>query len=424
MRTYLQVAAMAGLFFCFAAPSPALARTPEAPTSASDRADQIHRDAIVIDAHADIVLPSTSSTYLAADGLSKVDPAKLRTGQVDVVVMAIAVGPGPRTSEGDAMAKAEAEAKLQAVARLAGDDPLISIARNPADITALVEAGQTALLLGFQNARALGGEVDELDRLHAAGVRVFGLNHLGHNDFSDSSRPVFNGETGEYEATEEHGGLSALGRAAVRRINQLGGIVDVSQMSKNATLQAVTVSTAPVIASHSNVRQLSNVTRNLSDEEIDAIGAGGGVIHIAAFGAYLVDLSNPELLAAIRKVREDARLPEAWSYPYELYWEIDDPARRQAFLMAMRQVIGPGSVERMVDHIDFVVKRVGIDHVGIGTDFNHGGGVAGFTDASEAGNVTRTLLERGYSEQDIAKIWGGNFLRVFAETQRGANPDR
>lgn len=417
-RNYLLIAALAASLGLFAPADHAMARAPDSPESGPEQAEQVHRDAIVIDAHADIVLPSTSSTYLAADGLSKVDPAKLRTGQVDVVVMAIAVGPGPRTTEGDAAAMAEAQAKLEAVTRMASEDRLVSIARTPADTISFQTAGQTVLILGFQNARALGGKVSELDRLYAAGVRVFGLNHLGHNDFSDSSRPVYNGETQSYEVTEEHGGLSALGRAAVRRINQLGGIVDVSQMSKAATLQTVTLSTAPVIASHSNVKQLSGVSRNLSDEEIDEIGAHGGVIHIAAFGAYLVDLSDPDLLASIRQVREEAGLPDAWSYPYELYWEIDDPARRLAFLQAMRQVIGPGSVERMIDHVDYVVKRIGIDHVGIGTDFNHGGGVAGFSDASEALNVTRALLKRGYTNEDVAKIWGGNFLRVFTEAQR------
>lgn len=399
----------------------AVAGTTNSPAEPVDRAENIHGEAIVIDAHADVVLPSTSSTYLAADGFSKVDPVKLRAGQVDVVVMAIAVGPGPRTTEGDAAAKAEAMAKLEAVNRIARENPHVIIARTPAEVEAFHNLGQASIILGFQNARALGGKIGELDNLYDAGVRVFGLNHLGHNDFSDSSRPVFNSETGAYEKTEEHGGLSALGRAAVERINQLGGIIDVSQMSKAATLQTARLSTAPVIASHSNVRQLSNVTRNLSDAEIDLVGKRGGVIHIAAFGAYLIDLSDPELLAAIRKVRQEAGLPEAWSYPYELYWEIAEPAKRLAFLQAMRQVIGPGSVERMVDHVDYVVQRIGIDHVGFGTDFNHGGGVAGFTDASEALNVTRALVKRGYSDEDIAKIWGGNFLRVFAEVQRLAD---
>ena len=256
-----------------------------------------------------------------------------------------------------------------------------------------------------------------IDTYYNAGVRVFGLNHMGHNEFSDSSRPLYIAGKRDYEIAEEHGGLSALGVAAVKRINALGGIIDVSQMSKAATLQTLKQTDAPVIASHSNVRKLSNVSRNLSDEEIDLIGKNGGVIHVAAFGAYLVDLSDPELLKKIKAVRVKAGLPEAYAYPYELYWELGSKEEKYEFLTSMRKVIGRGNVDRMVDHIDYIVKRIGIDHVGIGTDFNHGGGVIGFSNASEALNVTVALIERGYTDDQIKQIWGGNFMRVFRKAR-------
>ncbi|GAB5483396.1 MAG: pyoverdine-tailoring dipeptidase-like protein PvdM [Parasphingorhabdus sp.] len=394
---------------------------PEIEAALVERAREIHQQSLVLDAHADIVLPSTSKTYLGADGLSKVAPAKLRAGGVDAVIMSVAVGPGSRTTDGRALARAEADEKLAAVSNMVQQDPNLGLATSPAEIKSLSASGKTVILLGFQNARSLDGQVDALDQYYAAGVRLFGLNHLGHNDFSDSSRPLYIAEKRSYEIAEEHGGLSPLGVAAVRRINALGGIIDVSQMSKAATLQATKLSRSPVIASHSNARKLSNVSRNLSDEEIDLIAKTGGVIHLAAFGAYLVDLSDPKLLAAILKVRRDAGLPDAYSYPYELYWEIPDPEKRQSFLIAMRRVIGPSSVDRLVDHIDYIVNRVGIDHVGIGSDFNHGGGVAGFVDASEAGNVTFALVKRGYSAEQIRKIWGENFLRVFRAVQNIAD---
>ncbi len=377
----------------------------------------IHQASLVLDAHADIVLPSTSLAYLGADGLSKVEPAKLGDGGMGAVVMSIAVGPGPRTPEGDMAARAEADEKLAAITALADTSPTMTIATSLGDVIALNESGQTAVILGFQNARSLQGDISALDTFYQAGVRVFGLNHMGHNDFSDSSRPLYNGETRAYEVTEEHGGLSDLGVAAIRRINALGAVVDVSQMSKAATMQAIRLSQTPVIASHSNVRKLSDVSRNLSDEEIDLIGETGGVIHVAAFGAYMVDLSSPDMLSAIIDVRVMAGLPEAYSYPYELYWELETTAEKQAFVSAMRAVIGPGSVERLIDHIDYVVARIGIDHVGIGSDFNHGGGIDGFRDASEALNITIGLVRRGYSEEDIAKIWGGNFMRVFRQAE-------
>lgn len=382
-------------------------------SEARDVAD-IHANAIILDAHADIQIDSTSPLYLGADGRSKVAPEKLITGGFDAVVLSVAASPQARTPDGDALARAEAMAKLEAALALPASMPAtFALATSGEEVRANVEAGRISILLGFQNAQSLAGEVDRIDELFEAGVRIFGLTHLGHNDFADSSRPKFDGATGTYEATEEHGGLSALGVAAVQRIDALGGLIDVSQMSKAATLQAIDLATLPVIASHSNVKALSDVTRNLSDQEIDRIGETGGVIHIAAFSAYLVDLSDPALKSQIRDVRLAAGLPETYSYPYELYWELHDEVEKIRFLTNMRALVGRETVSRMVDHIDYVTDRIGVDHVGIGTDFNHGGGVVGFEEADSAQAVTAELVRRGYSDEEINKIWGGNFLRVL-----------
>ena len=379
----------------------------------------IHDDVIVLDAHADIALPETSPLYLGADGQSKVALDKLEAGGVDAVVMALATGPKPRTPAGRAEAAAEVEAKLKTIRELvATHSDRITFARTAEQVRTAQESGRIAIVLGFQNALAFESDVSRIDQLYADGVRVFGLTHMGHNGFSDSSRPLFNGETGEYEITEEHGGLSELGREAVQRIDALGGIVDVSQMSKAATLQTMELTEIPIIASHSNVKELSDVTRNLSNEEIDKIGETGGVIHIAAFSAYLVDLSDPDMREAIRRVRVEAGLPETYSYPYELYWELESDADKLSFLTNMRALVGREDVARMVDHIDYVVDRIGIDHVGIGTDFNHGGGIVGFAEADAAQNVTEELVRRGYTPEEIEKIWGGNFLRVLARAGR------
>lgn len=389
----------------------ASACTTSQPLGAAD----LHDSVLALDAHADITLPETSPLYLGADGTSKVALDKLEAGGVDVVVMALATGPKPRTPEGRAAGAAEIDAKLAAIQALVSENSdRVAFAQSPEQVLSAQDNGQIAVILGFQNALGLERNVSRIDELYEQGVRVFGLTHMGHNDFSDSSRPLFNGETGEYEVTEEHGGLSDLGREAVARIDALGGIVDVSQMSKAATLQAIDLAETPIIASHSNVKQLSNVTRNLSDEEIDRIGETGGVIHIAAFSAYLVDLSNPEMLESIRQVRVAAGLPETYSYPYELYWELKNDEEKLSFLTNMRALVGREDVARMVDHIDYVVDRIGIDHVGIGTDFNHGGGIIGFAEANSAQSVTEELLQRGYSPEEIKKIWGGNFMRVFA----------
>lgn len=384
-----------------------------APSAERSVAD-IHANAIVLDAHADIAIEATSPLYLGADGRSKVAADKLTAGGFDAVVMAVAAGPQLRTPEGGAKARAEADAKLSAAQALVAANPdTFAFAISADAVRANSTQGLVSIILGFQNAQSLEGDIDRLDALYADGVRLFALTHLGHNDFADSSRPRFDGETGTYEVTEEHGGLSALGVAAVQRIDALGGLVDVSQLSKAATLQVADLVTLPVIASHSNVKALSDVTRNLSDEEIDRIGATGGVVHIAAFSAYLVDLSDPDLKAQIRDVRLAAGLPETYSYPYELYWELKSDEEKITFLTNMRALVGRETVSRMVDHIDYVADRIGVDHVGIGTDFNHGGGIVGFEEADGAASVTAELVRRGYSDEEINKIWGGNFLRAL-----------
>jgi membrane dipeptidase len=241
---------------------------------------------------------------------------------------------------------------------------------------------------------------------------------MGHNNFADSSRTLFDGDTGTREPESEHGGLSVLGRSAISKINVLGGVVDISQLSTQAALQAINLSTTPVIASHSNVRALTDVTRNLSDEEIDRIGETGGVIHIAPFRGYLFDSSDPDMDTNIRAVRKESGIEENYLYPFELYWEIDDPAIRRDFLTRTNALLGPIGLNEMLDHVDYIVDRIGIDHVGIGTDFNHGSGIIGFNDASEALNVTLELLKRDYSKDDITKIWGGNFIRVWRAAEK------
>ena len=241
---------------------------------------------------------------------------------------------------------------------------------------------------------------------------------MGHNDFADSSRPLYDGETSSYEPDAEHGGLSRLGREAVTRLNALGGVIDVSQLSRPATLQVLSQTTAPIIASHSNVQALSNVRRNLSDEEIDRIGANGGVIHISAFKGYLFDSNDAKLDADIRAARIAAGIEEDYDYPFELYWEMTDADMQRTFLTTVSGLLGPGSVDDMLNHIDYVVKRIGVEHVGIGNDFNHGSGIEGYKDASEALNITIGLLGRGYSADAVRKIWGGNFLRVMREVEK------
>jgi membrane dipeptidase len=340
----------------------------------------------------------------------------MRTGGLDAVVLSIAVGPKPRTADGFADARKIAENELAAVQAMAADPANNAmIATDPESLLAANEQGQLGFILGMQNALILGTDLTYVDELFEAGVRVFALTHMGHNDFADSSRPLFIAATGRREPDAEHGGLSDLGVAAIRRINALGGIVDISQLSRQAALQVMDLSTSPVIASHSNVQALTSVSRNLSDEEIDRMAATGGVIHVAPFRGYLFDSANAQLDRAIRDVRLAAGIDEDYLYPFELYWEIQDAEVKARFLTDVRGLLDDIDLDNMLDHVDYIAKRVGVDHVGIGTDFNHGSGIDGYADASEALNVTKGLLARGYSQEDVTKIWGGNFLRVWRQ---------
>jgi membrane dipeptidase len=404
------LAVLAALVACAKPVETSVEKKPAAPISP----EAVHQKALVLDAHADIEIPGKEDRYAGADGKSKVAPDKMHAGGVDAVVMSVAVGPGPRTAAGYAAARLQADAELAAVIDMVGDPANnLVLARSGEELIAAHEAGKGALILGFQNALILGDDDAGIDSFYASGVRVFALTHMGHNDFADSSRPLYIAALASHEAVEEHGGLSDRGRAAIKRLNELGAIVDISQLSKAAALEVLNLSTAPVIASHSNVRALTDVSRNVSDEEIDLIGEIGGVIHIAPFRGYLFDSTNADLDVQIRAARRAAGIEEDSYYPFELYWEITDVEVQTKFLSTVSDLLGPGSIDAMIDHIDYIVNRIGIDHVGIGTDFNHGSGINGYDDASEALNVTKGLLARGYSPADVEKIWGGNFVRVF-----------
>ena len=382
----------------------------------------IHQRVLTFDAHADIEIPGKPSMYVGADGLSKVAVEKMRQGDLDAVAMAVAVGPLPRNEEGFAEARRIADEKLAAALALAeSPDQPIQLVTSSDALVAAVGNGQRAIVLSFQNALIFGDDVAAIDDFYAQGVRIFALTHMGHNEFADSSRPLFNAETGMREAPSEHGGLSVKGRAAVQRFNELGAVIDISQLSTEAALEVISLSRAPVIASHSNARALTNVSRNLSDAEVRKLAQRGGVIHVAPFAGYLFDSQNPDIDAGIRALRRKAGIDEDYLYPFELYWEIDDASVKTEFLTGVRGLLGPISLDTMLDHIDHIVALVGADHVGIGTDFNHGSGIPGYIDASDSLNVTLGLLQRGYSESQIRKIWGGNFLRVWREVERAGS---
>jgi membrane dipeptidase len=399
----------------------ALAASPESPSSvlplASDAGTDapgraIHERILTLDSHVDVIVPGAASEY-GAGQTDRADLDKLRRGGIDAIALAIAVGPGPRTPEGVAAARAEADSKLAVIRRFIQDNSAqVALALSAEDVRGIHQQGKIAVIESFLNARSLGDNLHAIDDFYAAGVRLFGFVHAGNNAFADSSRP-----TGD--PAQEFHGLSPLGKQAVVKLNKLGVIIDISQLTPDGVLQVLRLSKAPVVASHSAARAVADNARNLSDRELDAIKANGGAVQVTAFNSYLV-AAPTDFREKVRALRTQYGLaPDFPNRPTGFTEGLGSlPADRQhAFSAAVSALYPRATVKEFVDHIDYIVKRIGIDHVGIGTDFNHGAGIVGFDDESEAPNVTRELVRRGYTETQIAKIWGGNFLRVFQEVE-------
>ena len=375
-------------------------------------AGAVHRNALVLDGHADVLLPSTPARYYLPGGGSRADLDHLTRGGVDAIVLSLAVGPGPRDAAGIAAARADVDAKLARIRAFAADNPdRVGIALTADDVTRLAGEGKVAVIVGFQNARSIGDDLSQIDGLYRDGVRVFAFNHAGHNSWSDSSRP----SAGEPAA--EHNGLSPTGRLAVARLNDLGVLIDVSQLSTPALLQTLELTRSPVAATHSNARALIDNGRNLSDAELDAIKANGGVVQLTPFNSYLVepDAAARERIAA---VRAEHGLPAAFASANEGYGTLA-AGPQQAFLDALAPLLPRATVADYVAQIDYVARRIGWEHVGIGTDFDDVAGITGFDSEAEAPNVTAELLRRGYTPEQVEAIWSGNFLRVLRAAQAG-----
>lgn len=391
---------------------PTLPAAQPADASLEQRVRDVHAAAAPLDAHVDVLMPTTPGIYRTDDGVSQATIDKLVAGGLATVTFALQAPTAPATAEGLAAARAEIDAKLDRVRMLAADNAArVALASTADDIERIRASGRIALLLGFQNAYALGSDLALVDRYVAAGVRVFAFNHAGNNAFADSSRPAMPGD-------EPNGGLSQLGRAAVRRLNDLGVVIDVSQLTTAGVMQTLELSRAPVIASHSAVRALVDETRNLTDAELDAIAAKGGVVHVPPFNTYIAP-RPPQFVARLGDIRARFGLPR------EFRGVLDDAQRlegdrRGEFTSLALEAVPRADLDDYLDHIDYVVRRIGIEHVGIGTDFDHGAGIVGFKDMSEAPNLTRGLLTRGYSADEIAMIWSRNFLRVLRAAEAAA----
>jgi len=384
----------------------------EGPAVSDAQVRAVHAAARPLDAHSDILVASTADIYRTADGVSQLTVEKLRDGGIATQVLALQAPTGPATAEGIAAARAEIDAKLASVrSMLSAESNRVGLALSVADIERLHAEHRIAVVLGFQNAYGLGTDLSLVDHYFNEGVRVFAFNHAGNNAFADSSRPSVPGD-------EANGGLSELGRQAVQRLNDLGVVIDVSQLTPRALMQTIALSRAPVVATHSAVRSLVDETRNLLDEELDALAAAGGAACIPPFNTYLAP-RPAEFVARLGAIRRDYGLPSEFRGVLDDIGQLDGADAGEYMELALESV-PRANLEDYIKHIIYVIDRIGIEHVCIGTDFDHGAGIIGYADASEAPNLTRALLEHGYSADDVAAIWSGNFLRIMRAAEAAA----
>jgi membrane dipeptidase len=419
--------------------SPAGAQTwnPNASPDVVAKAKAIHERVIALDTHNDISPDNFTAEKNYTQRLdTQVNLPKMVEGGLDASFFIVYVGqPNPETTP-DALTKAgydrayqSAVAKFDAVHRLteviAPDK--IELALTADDVRRIAAKGKKVALIGIENGYPIGEDISRVKEFYDRGGRYLSLAHNGNNQLSDSN-------TGERDGYKWDNGISPLGRQVITEANKWGIMVDVSHPSKGSMMEAARFSAAPIIASHSAVRALCNVPRNMDDEMLLALKKNGGVIQMVAFASYIKTPKpdSPERAAALTALRTQFNLPEPGAgggrggggrgNPVDQL----APDRRAAYDKQLAAIDAKtpadprATVADFVNHIDYAVKLIGIDHVGISSDFDGGGGVTGWSDASETFNVTLELVKRGYSEEQIGKLWSGNLLRVMEEGRQVA----
>ncbi len=438
------------------------AQSPENEAALIAKAKGIHSRVITLDTHNDIEpVNFTADCNYTMRLTTQVNLPKMVEGGMDVSFMIAYVGQGPLTPEGFDDAYRQVVAKFDAVHRLtekiAPDN--IGLALTPADVVALHKKNLRIAVIGVENGYPVGTDIKRVEEFYNRGGRYMSLAHNGNSQLADSN-------TGETQGYLYNNGLSPLGRRVIAEMNRLGMMVDLSHPSKGANMEAIRLSKAPVIASHSGVRAIANVSRNMDDEQLLALKKNGGVIQIVGFASY-VKIDSKERTDALAKLRADfglaanaggrggsggggrgrgagagsgtsvagvtrpcpvevAGAPAAQgrgrgnaTAPVGLA-----PERRAEYDARLAKIdakfppAGRANVKDFVNHIDYAVKLIGIDHVGISSDFDGGGGIDGWNSAAEAFNVTLELVRRGYTEEQIGKLWSGNLLRVWGEVEK------
>ena len=395
------------------------------PTAGSENPDQelmekvrkIHEKILTVDTHTDTPMMLRSPTFDIGKlndprkRGGKVDFPRMKKGGLDSVFFAAFVGQGPRTEEGREKAKQNALSQFGLIKKAVIKYPeLAELALRSSDAADIEKKGKRAIYIGIENGYPVGIDISLVKKFYDIGGRYITLCHTQNNDICDSSTD---------RKGEEHSGLSEFGKKVVKEMNRLGMIIDVSHISDKSFYDVLKISEAPVIASHSCARAICDNPRNLNDDMLKLLAKKGGVIQLCILSEYIKKPKPyPERDKAFKKLRAE----------YENYSKLSEEekakVREKWYALQKKYPRELATVAEAVDHIDHIVKVAGIDHIGIGTDFDGGGALADCYDSSELWRITYELVKRGYSEEEIRKIWGGNFFRVFKKIEEISNKSK
>lgn len=381
--------------------------------SLQEKADRIHNHAFTIDTHVDTPYRllkgdfNIGEYHKFANGNTNVDFPRMKEGGLDGIFFAAFTSQRERTVENTELARKKADKLIDATHQACKTHhEQAEIALTVADGYRIEKEGKRAIYIGLENGFPIGQKLSEVERYYKKGVRYITLCHTSNNDICDSST---DGDGAEYN------GLSQFGEKVVSEMNRLGILIDVSHISDSAFYDVIKHSKAPVIASHSCARTICDNARNLDDKMLKALVKNGGVIQMCILDDYV---KAPDTTTIRYKKEKELRA----RYRKAVKMTAEQHEQLWAEWKQMKKdypKVKP-TVADAVDHIDHIVKLIGVDHVGIGTDFDGGGGLKDCVDVSQMKNITLELLKRNYTEEDIIKIWGGNFMRVFKKVEEYA----
>lgn len=392
------------------------------------KAKEIHKRVMTLDTHVDINVANFTDSINYTQKLgNQVNLPNMEEGGLDVAFFIVYTGQGDLTEEGYDKAYKNAMSKFEAIHKLTKEiaPERIGLAVNSTEAREIYASGKKVAMIGVENAYPLGTDISRVKQFYDLGARYMSLSHNGHSQFCDSN-------TGEKDSIWLHNGVSDLGKEVIIEMNKWGIMIDVSHPSKKSMKDMIALSKAPIIASHSSARALCNHSRNLDDEQLGWMKENGGVVQAVAFSSYVNTEKDKTYKDQLNKVVKELALEQGeemltWAEARKL-----DTDKRDAFIAMYRRLskeakvkmtaseVSPVNVSDYVDHIDYLISKIGINHVGISSDFDGGGGVDGWNDASETLNVTTELVKRGYTEKQIEQLWNGNLLRVLDEVEKVA----